>query len=314
MPTSVAILLPAYNEAATIEAVIVAFHQAVPEALIYVIDNNSNDGTGDIARTTLANIGAQGEVLREGRQGKGHALRSAFLAIEADIYLLVDADLTYPAERARDLIAPVLRGEADMVVGDRHSGGDYSAQNKRKLHGIGNRLVNRLINYFFGSRLQDIMSGYRAFSRTFVKTYPVMTPGFQVETDMSLHALDKRFRILEIPVAYVDRPAGSISKLNTLSDGARVLFAIFQILRYYKPLTFFGSLGFVAMLLGLAASIPVFNDWLAYRYIYHVPLALLAAAMEIVAFIMLAVGLILDSIAYQQRMNFELMLLQRSRP
>lgn len=314
MPTSVAIVLPAYNEAATVEAVIRAFHLALPDAQIYVVDNNSNDGTAEIARTTIARIGAHGEVLHESRQGKGCALRRAFQSIEADVYLLADADLTYPADQALDLLAPVLRGEADMVVGDRQSGGHYLAQNKRQLHGFGNGLVNRLINYFFNADLKDSLSGYRAFSRTFVKTYPVMTAGFQVETDMTLHALDKRFRILEIPVAYVDRPAGSASKLNTVADGAQVLFAIFQILRYYKPFAFFGSIALLAMLAGLVASVPVFSDWFLYRYIYHVPLALLAAALEIVAFIMLAVALILDSMAHQQKMSFELLLLQRTKP
>lgn len=314
MPPSVAIVLPAYNEAATVEAVILAFHHALPDAQIYVVDNNSNDGTAEIARATIAKIGAHGEVLHESRQGKGCALRRAFLSIEAEVYLLADADLTYPADQALDLLAPVLRGEADMVVGDRQSGGHYLAQNKRQLHGFGNGLVNRLINYFFDADLKDSLSGYRAFSRTFVKTYPVMTPGFQVETDMTLHALDKRFRILEIPVAYVDRPAGSVSKLNTVADGAQVLFAIFQILRYYKPFAFFGSIALLAMLAGLVASVPVFSDWFLYRYIYHVPLALLAAALEIVAVIVMAVALILDSMAHQQKMSFELLLLQRTKP
>ena len=309
MPTSIALILPAYNEAATIEAVILAFHEALPQASIYVIDNNSSDDTGALANATLTKIAAQGRVIHEPRQGKGNALRRAFQAIEADVYLLADADLTYPAERAQDMIAPILRGDADMVVGDRHSGGHYLEQNKRRLHGLGNQLVNRLVNYFFDARLRDIMSGYRAFSRTFVKTCPVLAPGFQVETDITLHALDKRFRILEIPVEYVDRPSGSVSKLNTMTDGARVLFTIFQILRYYKPVAFFGSIALLAMLLGLVASVPVFNDWIFYRYIYHVPLALLAAALEIVAFIMLAVGLILDSIAHQQKMSFELLIL-----
>lgn len=312
MPSSIAIILPAFNEAATIEAVMLDFHKALPQAQIYVIDNNSSDGTGAIARATLARIQAPGQVIEERRQGKGNALRRAFQTIEADVYVLADADLTYPAERARELIEPILRDEADMVVGDRHSGGHYLEQNKRPLHGLGNRLVNRLINYFFDADLKDIMSGYRAFSRTFVKTCPVLAPGFQVETDITLHALDKRFRIQEIAVEYLDRPSGSVSKLNTVTDGARVLFTIFQILRYYKPFAFFGSIALCAMLLGLLASIPVFADWIAYRYIYHVPLALLAAALEIVAVMMLAVGLILDSIAHQQKMSFELLLLSKN--
>lgn len=314
MPTSIAIVLPAYNEAQTIEAVLRSFHRALPQASIYVVDNNSNDDSGAIARKTLTELAVEGGVIEETRQGKGFALRRAFQMIDADIYLLADADLTYPAERALDLMAPILRGEADMVVGDRQSGGQYQAQNKRRLHGFGNALVNRLINTFFGSHLKDSMSGYRALSRTFVKTYPVMTAGFQVETDMTLHALDKRFRVSEIPVEYVDRPQGSVSKLSTVADGVRVLFAIFQILRYYKPLAFFGSIALLAMLAGLVASVPVFSDWFLYRYIYHVPLAVLAAALEIVAVIMLAVALILDSLAHQQKMSFELLLLQRNPP
>lgn len=305
-PPTVAVILPAYNEELTVAGVIEAFHQALPEAQIHVVDNNSSDRTAELAEETLARLGCAGGIIHESRQGKGNALRRAFMQVDADIYVLSDADLTYPAGRARDLMAPVLAGRADMVVGDRHSGGHYSRENKRRLHGFGNELVRRLINFFFNSQLLDIMSGYRVFNRAFVKNYAVLVDGFQVETDMTLHALDKRFRIVEMPVEYVDRPAGSFSKLNTLADGARVLFTILQILRYYKPLAFFGAVAGVTMLLGLAAGVPVLGDWIAYRYIYHVPLAILAAALEIVAVLMLSVGLILDSIAHQQKTNYEL--------
>lgn len=315
MPTpslKVAVILPAFNEELTIAQTIRSFHLALPDAHVHVVDNNSSDRTAQLARETLQALGCAGSLISEPRQGKGNALRRAFREVDADIYVLSDADLTYPAERARDLIEPIACGRADMVVGDRRAGGDYLRENKRALHGPGNELVCWLINTFFSAKLGDIMSGYRVFSRDFVKNYAVLVEGFQVETDMTLHALDKRFRIVEIPVAYVDRPAGSLSKLNTLADGARVLFTILQILRYYRPLVFFGAVSGLAMAAGLVAAIPVFGDWILYRYIYHVPLAILAAALEIVAALMLSVGLVLDSIAHQQRLNYELHVLSRT--
>ena len=193
-----------------------------------------------------------------------------------------------------------------MVVGDRISAGHYASENKRPMHGAGNSLVRFLVNQLFAAELADIMSGYRAFNRRFVKAYPILVEGFELETDITLHALDKRFRIVEVPVEYQDRPAGSVSKLNTYRDGAKVLFVIMQVLRYYRPLMFFTTLAALMLAFGLAASVPVFNDWFRYQYIYHVPLAILAAASVIVSVIMLAVGLILDSIAHQQKMNYEL--------
>jgi glycosyltransferase involved in cell wall biosynthesis len=306
MNKTIAVVLPAYNEEATIEGVIREFATALPEASIYVINNNSKDRTKEIADLVLRELGRTGGVIGEPRQGKGNALRRAFSEIDADIYVLADADLTYPASRARDLIAPVVHGSADMVVGDRHSDGHYSKQNKRRMHDFGNGLVKKMINFLFGANLKDIMSGYRVFSRHFVKNYPILVEGFQIETDMTLHALDKRFRVVEIPVEYVDRPAGSFSKLNTFADGARVIFTIIQILRYYKPFAFFGSIALIALLAGLVAGIPVLNDWFTHQFIYHVPLAILAASLEIVAVTMLCVGLVLDTIAHQQRMNYEL--------
>lgn len=306
MIPKIAVILPAYNEEVTIREVILAFHKSLPQASIYVINNNSKDRTAELAAATLSEVGVDGRVIHESRQGKGNALRRAFQEVDADVYLLSDADLTYPADRAHDLMWPVLSGEADMVVGDRHSGGHYSEQNKRSLHDFGNKLVRNLINVFFKAELKDILSGYRAFSRRFVKNYAILVEGFQVEADMTLHALDKRFRIVEIPVEYVDRPAGSVSKLNTLSDGARVLFTIAHILRYYRPLVFFGAIAMLAMMLGLVAGVPVIDDWLTYRYIHHVPLAILAASLEIVAVVMLSIGLILDSIAHQQKVKYEL--------
>lgn len=301
----VAVLLPAYNEERTIADTIRSFHGVMPDAEIWVINNNSSDSTEAIARQVIAELGAQGGVIHEPRKGKGNAVRRAFHQIDADIYLMSDADLTYPAERARDLVAPIRDGRADMVVGDRHSAGHYTRENKRPLHGVGNRLVQWLVNMLFGASLVDIMSGYRALSRDFVKCYPILVEGFEIETDMTLHALDKRFRIVEVPIEYRDRPAGSYSKLNTISDGAKVIFTIARILRYYRPMVFFGWISILLVVAGLLAAVPVLDDWFRHRFIYHVPLAILSTGLMVVAVVMMAIGLILDSITEQDKRHFE---------
>jgi glycosyltransferase involved in cell wall biosynthesis len=305
----VVVVLPAYNEASTISATIEAFHRELPESLIIVVNNNSRDDTAERALATFKALGCSGEVIHERRQGKGNAMRRAFLEVDADIYLLADADLTYPAFRSRDLIKPVIDGAADMVVGDRISGGHYAHENHRMFHGFGNRLVRSLVNRLFDSNLVDVMSGYRVMSRRFIKNYPVMVDGFQIETDLSLHALDKRYRIVEIPIEYQDRPAGSHSKLRTVADGVQVIWLIIQILRHFKPLQFFGSLAIVCCLAGLAAATPVMTDWINYRFIHHLPLAILATGCEIVAVMMLSVGLVLDSLVHLQRIAYEHMVL-----
>lgn len=302
----VAIILPAYNEELTIKGTIEAFHRSLPDASIFVVNNNSSDSTKALAARTLADGGINGAVIDEPRQGKGNAVRRAFLEIDADVYVLSDADLTYPAERIHDLMGPILDGSADMVVGDRRSGGHYAAENKRPLHNFGNGLVQTLVNRLFRSNLIDIMSGYRAFSRAFVRSYPILVEGFQIETDMTLHALHRRMRIKEIPVEYRDRPPGSLSKLSTLSDGARVITTIAQILRFYRPLAFFSSLSALFSVGGVVVAVPVFHDWIRSGYIEHIPSAVLAAALEIVAFTLLGVGLILDSVAYHERQRSEL--------
>ena len=302
---SIAIILPAYNEALTISQVIQEFHGAVPNAHIYVVDNNSSDDTYELALQTFRRLDVSGHIIRESRQGKGNAIRRAFLEVDADVYVMADADMTYPASRLQDLIDPVLNGEADMVVGDRHSLGGYKQENKRSFHSFGNALVTTLVNRLFKAQLADIMSGYRVFSRKFVKNYAILVEGFELETDITLHSLDKRYRIKEIPIEYQDRPEGSVSKLNTFSDGAKVLFTIFQILCYYRPLFFFGTIGILFGILGLVASIPVFDDWITYRIIYHVPLAILAASLELLAALSISVSLILNSITRQYRMKCE---------
>jgi glycosyltransferase involved in cell wall biosynthesis len=301
----VAIVLPAYNEEKTIVGTMDGFHAALPEAGIWVVDNRSTDNTAALALDRLSTLQCSGGVISELRPGKGSAVRRAFLEIDADIYVLADADMTYPPEQLAELMAPVLAGTADMVVGDRHSDGDYAAENRRPLHGFGNSLVCWLVNRLFKARLNDIMSGYRVFSRRFVKSYPILVEGFEIETDMTLHALDKRFRIVEVPVRYRDRPEGSFSKLNTLRDGARVISTISRILRYYRPLVFFGVSALLCAICGGLAGLPVIEDWLRERYVHHLPLAVLATGLEIIAMLLIAIGLILDSITHQDRRNFE---------
>ena len=308
---NIVVVLPAYNEEQTIGATIEDFHAALPDAAIWVINNRSTDSTERTALTTLARLKCGGGVINEIRPGKGNAVRRAFLDIDADIYVLADADLTYPASQVHQLIAPIIAGEADMVVGDRHSSGQYATENKRALHVYGNRLVRDLVNKLFRANLADIMSGYRVFNRLFVKSYPILVDGFEIETDMTLHALDKRFRIVEIPVDYRDRPSGSLSKLNTLRDGARVLYTINNILRYYRPLIFFGGAAIFFAVLGLLAGLPVLVEFFRERYISHLPLAILATGLGIVAIVLVAIGLILDSIAHQNKQNFELEILRR---
>ena len=310
----IAILLPAWNEALTVRETICGFHEALPQARIYIIDNNSTDATGDIARATLAEHGIAGAVLYEKRQGKGNAVRRAFLEVDADVYLMADADCTYPPSQAWALIEPVLAGRADMVVGDRHSGGDYRRENTRPLHNFGNNLVQWLVNAVSGSDFVDIMSGYRAMSRAFVRSYPLLVEGFQIETDLSLFAAQSRFRVAEVPVRYVDRPEGSFSKLNTLRDGMRVLLTIFRIVRFYKPLFFFAACSMVLALLGLALGMPVIWEYMEHKYIYKVPTAILASALEILAMVLLSVGLNLDALAYQRQVETEKTIREQTPP
>ena len=301
----VAIILPAYNEELTIEGVIRSFHAELPDASIWVINNRSSDRTEAIALSVFAELNCSGGVIHEASPGKGNAVRRAFLEVQADIYVMAAADLTYPAQEIHALMRPVVENKADMVVGDRHSSGCYGVENKRSLHEFGNQLVRHLVNVLFRSKLIDIMSGYRVFNKRFVKNYPILVSGFEIETDMTLHALDKRFRIVEIPIQYLDRPEGSTSKLNTLRDGMKVILTIGNISRYYRPGLFFGVLSGMVCLAGLLMAIPVLNDWINHRFIFHVPLAILATGMEIVAVLLAAIALILDSLAHQDRRNFE---------
>jgi glycosyltransferase involved in cell wall biosynthesis len=283
----------------------------MPQALLCVVDNNSSDATARVATETCAALpGCRFVVLVEKRQGKAYAMRRAFTVIEADVYVMCDADTTYSAGNLAELLSPVLADEADMVVGDRHAQGHYSRENKRPLHNFGNNLVKSLINRLFGVDLHDILSGYRVFTRTFVKSFPVLTAGFELETEITLHAVDKRFRILELPIAYQDRPAGNLSKLSTFRDGRKVLTALFEILRYNRPMVFFGGIAVLFAAFGLAiGSLPVV-EYYHTGLILHIPSAILASGLMVCAVTTAAIALILDSVARMHRHDAELRVIE----
>jgi glycosyltransferase involved in cell wall biosynthesis len=296
----IAVLIPCYNEEKTIGKVVSDFKRELPEADIYVYDNNSSDRTSLIA----AEHGAI--VRKEFRQGKGNVVRSMFREIDADIYVMVDGDDTYPAESVHQLIEPIKRGEANMVIGDRLSNGTYFQENKRPFHNFGNNLVKSLINFLYKSDIKDIMTGYRAFDKLFVKSMPVMSPGFEIETEMSIHALDKKFLIKEVPIDYRDRPEGSESKLNTFSDGWKVLKTIFILFKDYKPFLFFSLWALLFFILGLAVGIPVVVEFIQTKFITRVPSAILAVGLMIFALLSFTCGLILDTVAAAHRKQYEL--------
>lgn len=296
----IAVLVPCYNEEVTIEKVIKDFKKELPEAEIYVYDNNSKDKTAEIAKATGA------IVKHEYRQGKGNVVRSMFRDINADIYIMVDGDDTYPAEEVHKLMKPVLAGEADMVIGDRLSNGTYQKENKRHFHEFGNNLVRKAINVLFDTKLKDIMTGYRVFNKTFVKTMPVMSPKFEIETEMSLHALDKKFIIKEIPIVYRDRPEGSVSKLNTISDGMKVVKTIVKMFKDFKPRQFFWVIALFLAVIGLIVGIPVFVEFFKTGYISKVPSAILAMGIMTFALITAQCGVILDTVVKQNKEKYEL--------
>lgn len=297
----IAVLIPCYNEAATIDKVVRDFRAALPEAVVYVYDNNSTDGTGDIARAAGA------VVRRERRQGKGNVIRTMFRDVEARCYLMVDGDDTYPAEQARQLTDAVLLEGADMAVGDRLSS-TYFTENKRPFHNSGNVLVRGLVNRFFHGNIVDIMTGYRAFSRLFVKSFPVLSKGFEIETEMSIHALDKNLRLVSVPVGYRDRPAGSQSKLNTYSDGAKVLMTIFRLVKDYKPLAFFSVVSLVLMAAAAVLFFPVFLEYLDTGLVERFPTLIVAGFLAVGGLLTFCCGLILDTVIKKERQNFELWL------
>ena len=295
----IAVLIPCYNESRTIEKVVSDFRRALPEAVIYVYDNNSSDGTDEIARKA-------GAVVRyERQQGKGNVIRRMFREINADCYIMTDGDDTYPAESAPEMARMVLEEQADMVVGDRLSS-TYFQENKRPFHNFGNSLVRESINVLFRSSVKDIMTGYRAFSYQFVKSFPVLSEGFEIETEMSIHAVDKNMRIDHVVVDYRNRPAGSQSKLNTYSDGITVLGMILKLFRVYRPLAFFGLLSlFLALTAGIF-FIPVFLEYLRTGLVARFPTLIVCGFVAIAALQSFFSGQILKTIYQKNRQDFEM--------
>jgi len=306
----IAVLIPCYNEEKTIEKVVLDFKKELPDAKIYVFDNNSTDNTAKIVLKLMKNH-ENIFLEKEYRQGKGNVIRSMFRKIDADIYVLVDGDDTYSANFVHKLIEPIVNKKADMVIGDRHSNGTYKQENKRPFHNFGNGLVRFLINKLFKNNLKDIMSGYRVFSKEFVKSMPVLSNGFEIETEITIHALDKKFLIQEIPIEYKDRPEGSYSKLNTFSDGTRVLKTILWLFKDYKPLTFFTVVALIFFILSLMVGLPVVYEFLETNYIKKLPSAVLAVGLMLISIISLFSGFILDTIVKQHKENFELYLNNR---
>lgn len=305
MKDRVAVLIPCYNESRTIEKVVRDFRRVLPEAAIYVYDNNSSDGTAEIA----ANAGAI--VRRERMQGKGNVIRRMFREIDADCYVMADGDDTYPAENAPELVRLVLEEQADMVVGDRLSS-TYFTENKRPFHNVGNSLVRASINMLFRSEIKDIMTGYRAFSYAFVKTYPVLSRGFEIETDMSIHAINRNMLVRNVVIDYRDRPDGSVSKLNTYSDGAKVLLTIARLFKNYKPFAFFGVISLVLALLSALFMIPVLSEFLATGLVPRFPTLIVCAVTLLAALLLFISGLILSTLQEKDKRDFEFQLQQVS--
>jgi glycosyltransferase involved in cell wall biosynthesis len=290
---SVAVAIPCYNERATIAAVVAAFRHELPEAQVHVFDNNSTDGSDSIA------LAAGARVHRVPAQGKGEVVRAMFRSLDADIVVMVDGDGTYPAGRVRELLAPVIEGRADMAVGTRLA--EFGAESFRPLHVFGNNLVLQAINGFFGARLTDVMSGYRAFSRRFVKTMPVLSHGFEVETEMTLHALEHRFQIVEVPLPYGERPDGSTSKLHTFRDGFRVLGTIVRLYKDYRPTHFFGLVGLAFLAFGAAAGVLVTIEFVEHGHVIGVARAVLAVSCGIIGVLAIATGAILHTVNRRAR-------------
>lgn len=300
--SKIAVLVPCYNEAQTIEKVVKDFKKALPKADIYVYDNNSSDDTAIIAEKAGA------IVKHEYMQGKGNVIRRMFREIDADCYLMVDGDDTYPADHAKEMCDIILEGKAEMVVGDRLSS-TYFVENKRAFHNFGNVLVRFLVNKTFKSNVRDIMTGYRAFSRTFVKSFPVISGGFEIETEMTIHALDKKMKLANVLIDYRDRPAGSESKLNTVSDGIKVLKTIGSLFKQYRPFAFFTIIATICFLIGVCFFIPPLVGYIKTGLVEKFPSLIAASFFGIIAIQLFVGGIILESIAKRDRQNFELHLI-----
>ena len=299
----IAVLIPCYNESKTIKTVVEDFKKELPEATIYVYDNNSTDGTDKIAKEV-------GAVVRyETRQGKGNVLRTMFREINAKCYIVIDGDDTYPAKHAREMVKCVLENNADMVVGDRLSS-TYFTENKRLFHNTGNVLVRKLINLIYKSKIRDVMTGYRAFSYKFVKTFPILSKGFEIETEMTIHALDKNMKVENVIIDYKDRPEGSESKLNTYSDGIKVIKTIATLYKDYRPFSFFTWISVILFLIGLAFLIPVLIDYINTGLVPKMPSFVASVFFFICSIQSFFGGLILQTIAKRNKQDFEFKLNQ----
>jgi len=299
----IAVLIPCYNEALTIEKVVTDFKTELPQSTIYVYDNNSTDNTYELATQAGA------IVRKEYRQGKGNVVRSMFRDIHAECYILVDGDDTYPAKHAKEMADMVLKNKVDMVVGDRLST-TYFTENKRPFHNSGNVLVRWLVNFMFKGTIKDIMSGYRAFSYLFVKSYPIVTKGFELETDMTIFALDKNLYVRSTPIEYSDRPEGSFSKLNTFSDGFKVLGTIFRLCKNYRPLTFFGIIAVFLFLAGGGTFVSVLVDYVRTGLVLRFPTLFVSLFIILVSIMSFVCGLILETVASNSRQSYEIRFMQ----
>ncbi len=299
----IAVLIPCYNEEKTVEKVVRDFKAVLPEAVIYVYDNNSSDRTVELAEKA-------GAVVRhEYMQGKGNVIRRMFREIDAEVYVMTDGDDTYPAEFAREMVDKVLEHQADMVVGDRLSS-TYFTENKRPFHNFGNSLVRGTINRLFRTEIKDIMTGYRAFSYQFVKTFPVLSKGFEIETEMTIHAADKNMQVDNVIIEYRDRPEGSESKLNTYSDGAKVLMSIAKLYRNYKPMNFFGLLALVLAVMSIGFFIPVLMEYIATGLVPKFPTLIACGFAMMAAIQSVFAGLVLSAGAQRSRQEFEMNLIK----
>lgn len=301
MEKKIAILIPCFNEEKTIEKVIKDYHKALPTADIYVYDNNSTDKTAEIAKKAGA------IVKHEYRQGKGNVIRSMFRQIDADCYLMIDGDDTYPADNAKEMCDLILNEKADMVIGDRLSS-TYFSENKRPFHNFGNKIVKLLINKIFKNKIKDIMTGYRAFSYDFVKGFPVLSKGFEIETEMTIHAVDKNYKLVEIPVKYRDRPEGSSSKLNTYSDGIKVLKTIGTLFKEYRPAKFFNLIAIAFLIVSVILGIPPFAEYFKSGIVLKFPRLIVSGICLVISMLLFVTGIILQVIVKKDKQNYELMM------
>lgn len=301
--SKIAVIIPCYNECKTVADVIKDYRNSLPNADIYVIDNNSTDGTDEIARANGA------VVLYEYKQGKGNAVKCAFRKIKAECYIMVDGDDTYPADKAKQMCDMIIEGKADMVIGDRLSS-TYFKENKRRFHGFGNKLVRNLINIIFKSKVRDVMTGSRAFSYEFVRGFPIISKGFEIETELTIHALDKNYKLIEIPVPYKDRIEDSESKLNTFSDGIKVLKTIANLFKEYKPVTFFNLCASIPLLVSIALIIPVMIEYINTGLVPRFPSLIASGVFLIISLLLWICGIILGVINKKHRQLYELIMNQ----